>query len=124
MNRRIGSVPCVLCNRYLEQREDKNGKPYFVCDECGIQLFVRGTNGIERLARLQSRLRAAPSKASTKDLEAELDCLQVHIEEYCADELVLPPGSSRIEDALPFVDWSRRVYERVRGELYKGAKGR
>ena len=114
MSRRVGSLPCVLCNRSLERREDKNGKPYFVCDECGIQLFVRGASGIQRLARLLSRSRAAPSKVSAKDLEAELDCLQAHIEEYCADELLIPPGSSRIEDAVPLVDWSRRFYERVR----------
>ena len=28
---------------------DKNNKPYFVCIPCGIQLFVRGQQGIERL---------------------------------------------------------------------------
>ena len=26
-----------------------NAKPYFVCDVCGIQVFVRGKRGIEQL---------------------------------------------------------------------------
>ena len=45
-------IPCFLCGRKLEKRMSrKNGKPYFVCDRCGIQLFVRGKQGIERLAQ-------------------------------------------------------------------------
>jgi len=30
-----------LCGEKLEKRTDKNGNPYFVCDSCGIQLFIR-----------------------------------------------------------------------------------
>jgi len=33
----------------LEKRVDKNGKPYFICDPCGIQLFVRRKRGMELL---------------------------------------------------------------------------
>src|SRR5262249_4243450 len=42
-------LKCFLCNAILDQRTDKNGKPYFVCDECGTQYFVRKPSGIERL---------------------------------------------------------------------------
>ena len=42
-------LPCILCGRKLEQRIDKNGKPYFVCDTCGIQLFVRRKHGMDLL---------------------------------------------------------------------------
>ncbi len=42
-------LPCILCGRKLEKRTDKNQKPYFVCDPCGIQLFVRRKRGIELL---------------------------------------------------------------------------
>jgi hypothetical protein len=45
------AIPCFLCGRKLEKRSTKtNGKPYFVCDGCGIQVFVRGKQGIERLS--------------------------------------------------------------------------
>jgi hypothetical protein len=43
-------LPCFLCGHRLEKRTTKKLKPYFVCDRCGIQLFVRGKQGIERLA--------------------------------------------------------------------------
>lgn len=39
-------LPCFLCTTKLEKRIDKNGKPYFVCNPCGIQLFVRREHGI------------------------------------------------------------------------------
>ncbi len=45
-------LPCFLCGKQLNQRIDKNRKPYFVCDPCGIQLFIRRKQGIEKLAQL------------------------------------------------------------------------
>ena len=45
-------LPCFLCGGKLEKRITKNDKPYFVCDPCGVQLFVRGKQGIERLDKL------------------------------------------------------------------------
>lgn len=40
--------PCPLCSASLDVRETKKGKPYVVCDPCGVQLFVRGASGIQR----------------------------------------------------------------------------
>ncbi len=45
-------LPCFLCGSNLETRFSKNKKPYFVCCECGIQLFVRGKTGIRKLEEL------------------------------------------------------------------------
>ncbi len=45
-------LPCFLCVEKLEERIDKNGKPYFVCNPCGIQLFVRRPHGIALLNKL------------------------------------------------------------------------
>jgi hypothetical protein len=50
-------IPCFLCSQKLEQRTDKHDKPYFVCDPCGVQTFVRGRQGIENLAELIATLR-------------------------------------------------------------------
>ena len=50
------SLPCFLCGCRLEMRTSKNGKPYFVCDTCGIQLFVRRKQGIEKLRKLIDEL--------------------------------------------------------------------
>src|SRR5438067_446391 len=54
------SITCLLCTKNLEKRTSKkNGKPYFVCDGCGIQLFVRRKEGIERLEELFKNLKKA-----------------------------------------------------------------
>ena len=45
-------IPCFLCSKELELRRDKHKKPYFVCDPCGVQVFVRVREGIENLAQL------------------------------------------------------------------------
>jgi ribonuclease HI/DNA-directed RNA polymerase subunit RPC12/RpoP len=34
-------LPCFLCGRMLEKRTSKALKPYFVCDVCGMQIFIR-----------------------------------------------------------------------------------
>src|SRR6267154_4952547 len=42
-------LSCFLCGKELDQRMAKSGKPYFVCDPCGTQFFVRRRQGIEQL---------------------------------------------------------------------------
>jgi DNA-directed RNA polymerase subunit RPC12/RpoP len=50
-------IPCFLCSQELRQRRDKHAKPYFVCDPCGVQIFVRGRQGIKNLDQLLATLR-------------------------------------------------------------------
>jgi chaperonin cofactor prefoldin len=45
-------LPCILCGDKLDQRTDKNGKFYFMCDPCGTQFFIRRKQGIEKLKEL------------------------------------------------------------------------
>ena len=54
----MAKIPCFLCSQELDQRTTKNDKPYFVCDPCGLQIFVRGRQGIKNLAQLIETLRA------------------------------------------------------------------
>lgn len=44
--------PCPLCGAGLPICTSKRKKPYCTCNFCGIQLFVRGKVGIERLRKL------------------------------------------------------------------------
>jgi DNA-directed RNA polymerase subunit RPC12/RpoP len=53
----MAKIPCFLCSQELRLRRDKHEKPYFVCDSCGMQIFVRGRQGIENLAQLIKMLR-------------------------------------------------------------------
>jgi hypothetical protein len=51
------TIPCVLCGEKLRKKTDKNGKPYFICDPCGMQLFIRRKQGINNLGELIENLR-------------------------------------------------------------------
>jgi predicted RNA-binding Zn-ribbon protein involved in translation (DUF1610 family) len=46
--------PCPICGQPREIRITKKEKPYFVCDSCGVQVFVRGAQGIGILRTLGS----------------------------------------------------------------------
>jgi hypothetical protein len=50
-------IPCFLCSTDLEIRSDKHKKPYFICDHCGVQAFVRKDTGIAQLEKLLRNLR-------------------------------------------------------------------
>lgn len=41
--------PCPICGAALDIRDSKKQKPYVVC---GVQMFVRGSDGIEKLKHL------------------------------------------------------------------------
>lgn len=46
------AFPCFLCGEFNVINIDKNKKPYLVCNFCGIQSFIRGPNGINKLIEL------------------------------------------------------------------------
>jgi DNA-directed RNA polymerase subunit RPC12/RpoP len=52
--------PCPICSDRLDVRESKKGKPYVICDRCGVQMFVRNDAGIRELERLT----AAPDQVN------------------------------------------------------------
>lgn len=41
--------PCPLCGVGLPVKADRRGRPYVICEDCGLQLFVRTLSGAERL---------------------------------------------------------------------------
>ena len=53
----MASIPCFLCGTDLAIRADKHQKPYFICDHCGVQAFVRKETGIVQLEKLLRNLR-------------------------------------------------------------------
>src|SRR5882672_2687488 len=44
--------PCCVCGEGREVRTTKKGKPYMICDPCGVQMFVRVETGIRRFELL------------------------------------------------------------------------
>lgn len=53
----MASIPCLLCGAQIRKRRDKHGKPYFVCEPCGVQRFVRRRLGIKHLDELIEMLK-------------------------------------------------------------------
>ncbi len=60
--------PCPICKEPLEVRTSKKGKPYVVCNTCGMQMFIRKRAGIEAFEVLVGIYGA-------NDLQRELDYL-------------------------------------------------
>jgi predicted RNA-binding Zn-ribbon protein involved in translation (DUF1610 family) len=44
--------PCPLCGAGLPVLASKRNKPYFVCNHCGVQMFVRWKPGIAHLREM------------------------------------------------------------------------
>jgi hypothetical protein len=99
-NQQNNFLLCFLCGAKLEQRTDKHHKPYFICNPCGIQLFVRRQHGIELLAKLMhsSRWNQRPVGECTDVLsttqallaevntsEAQLDVLKRKLQHWLTD---------------------------------------
>ena len=49
------TIPCFLCYQPVDVRRDKHQKPYFVCEGCGIQAFIRRTKGMLLLKKLRDK---------------------------------------------------------------------
>jgi chaperonin cofactor prefoldin len=85
-------LPCILCGKRLDQRTDKNGKPYFTCDPCGTQFFIRRKQGIEKLEELIRELdkrglaitQRAQSLYEIQAILSEIDGLKSEIEKLDA----------------------------------------
>ena len=85
-------LPCILCGKKLDQRTDKNGKPYFTCDPCGTQFFVRRKQGMEKLVELIRELekcglaitQRAQSLYEIQAVLSEIDGLKSEIEKLDA----------------------------------------
>jgi hypothetical protein len=63
-------LPCHLCGSKLEKRIDKNKKPYFLCEPCGMQVFIRRKRGMDLLeeAFRNSEKAEIPFRAHAQDL--------------------------------------------------------
>lgn len=43
------ALSCPACGEPMESRPTHAGKPHYICDPCGAQLFIRREEGIRRL---------------------------------------------------------------------------
>ena len=91
-NKRVKKAvfPCPVCKRDLDIRVSKKQKPYCVCHDCQVQLFVRGKRGISRFEKetgfKQEGLDLSPGELQwiekrLSELKAELRDVEKNIEE-------------------------------------------
>jgi transcription elongation factor Elf1 len=64
--------PCPLCNVTLDVRKSVKGKPYVVCDPCGMQMFLRKDEGIAALHKISSGGSADKLREKIQSLEKQL----------------------------------------------------
>lgn len=50
--------PCPICRQLIPVKYTKNRKPYCTCNECGVQLFIRGKPGIKLFEKLLGKTTA------------------------------------------------------------------
>jgi transcription elongation factor Elf1 len=70
--------PCPICTRALDVRLTKKNKPYVTCDPCGVQMFIRGPQGIEEFSRLMQRGNNAGLLERLEELERRYRVLCPH----------------------------------------------
>ena len=97
----------------------QRGKPYCVCDSCGIQLFVRGKLGIARLKELvesESLVSGKVSKASLSvTLYNRLEQLKTQKEEMESKQGLIFQDQN-LENAIFIV---RKEIEQVESQIEK-----
>lgn len=80
--------PCPVCTQPREVRATIKDKPYFICDPCGIQVFVRGPAGVAEFNRLLKRTNNDDVLLRLKEMEERyrLTCPE------CGREFWIEPG--------------------------------
>jgi DNA-directed RNA polymerase subunit RPC12/RpoP len=109
--------PCPICGAGLPILPSITKKPYCTCNQCGVQLFVRGKAGIRRLREMA----AAGILVSSKE-ESASHGIQLHnrLEQLKLQksDLNLKRGiffrDENVENAIQIVD---AEIEKVEGEL-------
>jgi hypothetical protein len=111
--------PCPLCGAGLPILATKRKKPYFTCNFCGIQIFVRGKAGISRLHKMAN---AGILICGTQDsvshginLLNRLEQLKLQRQEL-KRKLGLIFTDANVENVICMVD---AEIEKVEGELAK-----
>jgi len=82
--------PCCVCGQAREVRTTKKGKPYLICDPCGLQMFVRVEGGIRRFEQLVADAEANDIWKRLADLQQryELECPRCKKKFWLTTELI------------------------------------
>jgi hypothetical protein len=120
----------VFCKQPLIERTDKNAKPYFICDVCGTQLFVRGIVGRRLLDEAVRRDRSEQAtrqdtqitSTDASSVKRDLDHLYSYIEAFCEGEIIILDPTQPCQSQVLFTEWARGACERIRSLVSRAAK--
>jgi hypothetical protein len=119
------TIPCVFCKQPLNERTDKNQKPYFICDDCGTQLFVRGIVGRRLLDRVLQEAttgqRAPITDTEASSAKCDLHDLYSYIEIFCQGEMIIGDRERPRESQILFTEWADDACERIGKIVSKAA---
>jgi hypothetical protein len=109
--------PCPLCGAGLPILTSKRGKPYCICNLCGVQIFVRGKAGIARLNEMANAgILISGKKESAShgiNLLNRLEQLKLQKEELKGKRGIIFTDEN-VENVIRIVDVE---IEKVQGEL-------
>lgn len=111
--------PCPLCGAGLPILKSKRNKPYFICNDCGMQIFVRGKKGISRLEEMADRgiLISATENSAAHGISLLNRLEQLKLQKQDLDrKLGIFFFDKDVENAISLVD---AEIESVQGELAK-----
>jgi len=114
--------PCPLCGAGLPILASKRKKPYFICNFCGVQIFVRGKAGIARLREMANAGILVSGKEESAlhgiNLYNRLEQLKLQRSELKEKRGFIFENPS-LENAIQILD---AEIEKVQGELAKIAE--
>lgn len=86
--------PCPVCSVARPVRLTKKNKPYVTCDPCGIQVFVRGPQGISEFNRLleQGEQEDLPTRLKEMERRYRLTCPKCGTKFWAERKLVKTSG--------------------------------
>jgi hypothetical protein len=109
--------PCSICGAGLPILISKRKKPYFTCNDCGVQTFVRGKVGISRLRKLarDGILISSSGESASHGIALlnRLEQLKLQRRDLILKRPLIFPDSN-VENAIDLVD---AEIESVQGEL-------
>jgi hypothetical protein len=109
--------PCPLCGAGLPIHFSKRRKPYFTCNLCGVQIFVRGKAGIARLNEMANAGILVSGKEESAshgiNLLNRLEQLKLQRKELKAKSGIIFTDAN-VENVILLVDVEM---EKVQGEL-------
>lgn len=118
----IIKIPCFLCGNSIEVKNTVKGKPYFICDPCGLQAFIRRPKGIERLREwMEGKGEVFKKKSGGLILEwiSELEGLKAKLGEIEDKKGIFPD-----EDTKLIISALKAEMDTVKNRIKQGIKKR